>query len=293
MKCRLNGFYWPSLSAVLICTASFTRADTISLNPIADSAISEGDPDTPQGTLGILVAGTTGPNEGATRNRALLKFDLAAVIPSNATVTSAALKVTVVSTSPLVTNLWFSLHKVAADWSEAAVTWTNRLQPPAPWIIQGGDFATSVTQSNLITGVGAFTFISNPEMVADVQNWVRAPASNFGWVLLCQLEDLEKSIRKFGSREYSTNSSRPSLEVQFTPAPPPLALTLLRMTNGLFQFQFNADSNHSYTVEYLGDLSATNWSILTNFASVPAAANVLVSDPLFSNSNRFYRVRTP
>jgi len=260
---------------------------------MADSTISEGDPGTPQGTLGILVAGTTGPNEGATKNRALLKFDLASGISSNAEVTSATLTVTVVSVSPLVTNLWFSLRKVAADWSEAASTWTNRLLPSVPWIAPGGDFAISVTQSNLITGVGTFTFSSNPGMVADVQDWVRAPAGNFGWILLCELEDLEKSIRKFGSREYSSNGARPTLEVQFNPQPPPLTLTLLPMTNGLFQFQFNTESNRSYTVECVGDLPAMNWSVLTNIAPLPAPANVLVSDPLFSDSNRFYRVRTP
>jgi hypothetical protein len=110
VKSRLRGFYWPSLSAVLICTDLLTRADTITVNPIADSTISEGDPGTPQGTLGILVAGTTGPNEGATRNRALLKFDLASGIPVNAKVTSAALTVTV-SASPLVTNLWSACIK--------------------------------------------------------------------------------------------------------------------------------------------------------------------------------------
>jgi hypothetical protein len=293
VKSRLRGFYWLWLSVVLIYTDLLTRADTITVNPIADSTIAEGDPGTPQGTLGILVAGTTGPNEGATRNRALLKFDLASGIPRNANVTSAALTVTVVSASPLVTNLWFSLHKVAANWGEAAVTWTNRLSPPAPWVTPGGDFAISVTQSNLITGVGTFTFTSNPDMVADVQDWVRAPASNFGWILLCELEALEKSVRKFGSRDYSTNNARPSLEVQFNPEPPPLTLTLLSMTNGVFQFQFNAESNRSYTVEYVGDLSANNWSVLTNISPLPAPANVLVSDSVFSDSNRFYRVRTP
>ena len=72
---------------------------------------------------------------------------------------------------------------------------------------------------NLITGLGTFTFASNRDVVADVQDWVRYPANNFGWILICELEDLEKSVRKFASSEYTFNTvptNRPKLDVEFT-----------------------------------------------------------------------------
>ena len=300
MKALLRVAFWVFLSVAWLCHAMIARADSVTLIPVGDATISEGQPWPPLGTSTILVSGTTGINEGATRNRALLRFDVTSSIPSNAIVTSASLTMTVVGTSPLVTNLWFSLHKVAQDWSESAVTWTNRLSPPAAWSAPGGapprDYSSSVTQSNLITGLGTFTFVSSPDMIADVQDWVSNPVDSFGWILICELEGLEKSVRKFASREYALNSiptNRPALEVDFSlPAIPP-ALTLLPQTMAQFQFQFNAESNRNYTAEYCIDLTTTNWIVLTNIAPLPAPANVIVSDTLFTDSNRFYRVHTP
>ena len=130
-------------------------------------------------------------------------------------------------------------------------------------------------------------------MVADVQHWVNNPADNFGWILMCDLEQLEKSKRQFGSRESATAANWPRLDVQFTPPTPPLALTVVPQPNGQFQFQFNAESNHGYTVEFLVDLGATNWLVFTNIPRLASSTNVLISDPLPTDSNRFYRVRTP
>lgn len=281
---------------IWLCAATLAVAESVTLVPIEDSTISEKDMSSPQGSGSTLNSGTTGPNEGALKNRVLLKFDLAASIPGNAIVTSAALTMTTVQ-SPTTTDLWFSLHRVLQDWSESVVTWTNRLSPPAPWSAPGAaaplDYSSSVSQSNLVTGLGSFTVASNPSMVADVQDWVSNPANNAGWILLCEREDLERSVRKFASREAAISTNRPSLEVQFTLPDSPPALTLLPPTNGWFQFQFNAESNRNYTVAYSVDLDATNWTILTNITPLPAPTNVIVSDSLLTDSNRFYRVRTP
>lgn len=282
---------------VWLCAATIAGAGNVSLLPVEDATISEKDLSSPQGSDTSLDSGTTGPVAGALKNRALLKFNVAANIPSNAIVTSASLTMTIVQTPPLAMNLWFSLHKVFSDWSESSVTWTNRFSPPAAWSAPGGaaprDYSSSVTQSNLITGVSAFTFASNPAMVADVQDWLAIPANNFGWILICELEELEKSVRKFGSREAPNSSVRPSLEVQFTLRVIAPSLTLLPQMNGQFQFQFNAESNRDYTVVYAGDFDTTNWMVLTNITPLPATTTILVSDALLTGSNRFYRVRTP
>ncbi len=283
-------------TVVWLFAATVAVADGVTLIPSEDATISEKSLDSSLGSATTLDSGTTGPNEGLKMNRALLKFDLTGIIPSNAVVTSAALTLTVVQ-APTTTNLWFSLHKVLQDWSEGAVTWTNRLSPPAPWSTPGGsppqDYSSSVSQSNLITGLETFTFASNPDMVADVKDWVSSPANNFGWILICELEDLEKSVRKFASREYTYNTvptNQPKLDVQFTL---PLTLTLLPQTNGQFQFLFNAEPNRNYTAEHCSDLLTTNWMVLTNITPLSAPANVLVSDALLTDRNRFYRVRTP
>jgi len=299
VKTWVNLLFRLSFVLAWLCLTSIASADSVTLVPAADATISEKSLDLSLGSATTLDSGTTGPNEGLKLNRVLLKFDVAANIPSNAIVTSADLTLTLV-TAPTPTNLWFSLHRVSQDWSESAVTWTNRLSPPAPWSVPGGaapqDFSSSVSQSNLILGATVpadFTFVSNPSMVADVQDWVSNSATNFGWILICEQEDLERSVRKFGSSERSTTNQRPSLEVQFTLPAAPLMLTLSPPTNGQFLFQFNAESNRNYTAEYCSDLATTNWIVLTNILPLPAPVNVTVSDAILSESNRFYRVRTP
>lgn len=285
------------VALVYLCVHRELHADSVTLIPVEDATISERNPEFPLGSGITLDSGGDGPEGGGLRNRALLKFDIPSNIPSNAIVTSASLTLTLVS-APSTTNLWFSLHKILQDWSESAVTWTNRLlPPPAPWNTPGGasplDFSGSITQSNLITGVGVFTFVSNPSMVADVQDWASNPSGNSGWALICELEALEKSKRKFASREAGSANSRPRLVVEFAlPANAP-TLTVLVPTGGQFQFQFNAESNVSYVVEYLGDPRTRNWLLLTNIALLPAPASILVSDPLLPVGNRFYRVRSP
>ena len=266
---------------VWIFVATVAVADGVTLIPTEDATISEKSLDLSLGSATTLDSGTTGPNEGLKMNRALLKFDLTGIIPSNALVTSAALTLTVLQ-APTTTNLWFSLHKVLQDWSEGAVTWTNRLSPSAPWSAPGGsppqDYSSSVGQSNLITGL---------------QFANKYPAEVIGRVPYPILEDLEKSVRKFASSEYTFNTvptNRPKLEVQFTL---PLTLRVLPQTNGQFQFLFNAESNRNYTAEYCSDLLTANWLVLTNVTPLSAPANVLVSDALLTDGNRFYRVRTP
>ena len=290
---------WVVAAVVWFCAPIIASADSVTLISVEDATISENNPDVAQGDVYAIISGTDGPDQGTLRNRALLKFDLGANIPSNAIVTSATLTLTMVKT-PRADSLWFSLHKVLLDWSENAVTWTNRVTPPSPWSAPGGvppmDYSSLITQSNLIFGSTVptgFTFVSNPGMVADVQDWVSNPTNNFGWILICESEALERTKRFFASSENVNTTNRPSLEVQFTlPAISP-TLTLLPQSNGQFQFQFNAASNRNYTAEYCGDLITANWSVLTNITSLPAPANILVSDPLLTESNRFYRVRTP
>jgi hypothetical protein len=284
---------------LLLLFGQFASADTLTVPPSEDSTISEKSLDISLGGGTTLDSGTTGPNEGLKKNLALLKIDFAGNIPSNAIITSASLTLTLV-TSTTTTNLWFSLHKLLQNWTEAAVTWTNRLSPPAPWSVPGGsapsDYSSAVSQSNLIMGASVptnFTFTSSPGMTADVQDWTANPENNFGWILVCELEDLERSVRKFASSEAAATNQRPSLQVQFYVPDSSLLLTQLQAANGQFQFQFNAESNKSYTILYSSDLAADNWSVLTNIATLPASTNIVISDLLSNDSNRFYRVRNP
>ena len=99
-------------TVVWLFAATVAVADGVTLIPTEDATISEKSLDLSLGTATTLDSGTTGPNEGLKMNRALLKFDLTGIIPSNAVVTSAALTLTVVQ-APTTTNLVVQLAQSA------------------------------------------------------------------------------------------------------------------------------------------------------------------------------------
>jgi hypothetical protein len=281
------------LGVALVCNGGFSA--TLVVTPVEDATITEKSPGTSLGSDPQLEIGTTGPSAGYKSSRSVLRFDLSA-IPTNAVITSASLSLNLEKTAPAVTNLWANLHKLLRPWSETAVTWTNRLSPPAPWSAPGAappvDFVAAVTQSNLITTtLGSYTFASNPGMVADVQNWVRNPGSNWGWILISQIQGVGQTECKFTSREGVTAANRPRLTVDYILPPTPLVLVPLTPSNGVFLFRFVAESNRVYTVEATSGSSGTNWSVLTNFGPYPGTSNLVVSDPIVFGA-RLYRVRT-
>jgi len=272
------------------CHADAVLANVLTLGTSQDSMVTEQFLATPQGTNIYMIAGTNGQDEDS---RSLLAFNLTA-IPSNAVVSSAALTVKVVKLAPgFPSSGTMDLRRLLVAWSDGAATWTNRLTS-IRWSTNGAaapvDFTNSITQSITVTAQTTYTFVSNSNMVADVQRWVNNPASNFGWIIISELQGTLFTECKFGTRENSGNE--PSLTVQFTvPATPP-ALTPLSILTNRFRFSFLAETNRVYTVEYLGTLTGSNWTSLTNLGPLTIATNVVVSDPLTA-SNRFYRVSTP
>jgi len=300
-----------SFSAICILifaySAEFVKADTIvTLTPVADTSLFELNPDMNLGGAFDIPSGTTGAGE---RSRALIKFNLSQ-IPSNASISSASISVTVDrAPSPGVGSI-FGLYRIVKDWVEGTgiangspantneTTWNTRFYPDVPWTTPGAaagtDYAAAFSATNFIDDLGLYTFDSTPGLVADVQAWVNSAAINFGWMLISQDEGTTKTARRFSSREYFDSNSWPALTINYaTPAGPNSpVITHVLVSGNRIQFSFNAESNRSYTVEYRASAGSGPWSTLTNFAPQPMATINPVSDPVTS-SNRFYRIRTP
>jgi hypothetical protein len=280
----------PVRLALLLCISARVGAyaNSVSLNPVADTTITQKS-SVPNTDLSV---GTNGKSQSS---RSLLKFDIAGSIPSNANITSVTLTVLVTQAPPPANavNSIFDLRAALVSWDEVNATWNNRLASTA-WSAPGGatgvDFSSKISQTNLFDDSQTpHTFVSSSNLVADVQNWLQNPGTNFGWVIIGESQGTLYTERTVSSRE---GTSPPILLVQFTlPAAPP-AIMQLPLTNGIFRFSFNADSNRTYAVRYTGNLSGTNWNMLTNFSAAPTPTNFIVSDPLTA-SNRFYRVQTP
>ena len=166
------------------------------------------------------------PNVGGKR-RALLRFNVASMVPPSARILSARLQINVVASSTAA-PLAVTGHFVNRAWGEGAsvatggtgapahagdATWLHTFYPSSFWTTPGGDFdaTPSFTMTTPQTGVA----IAPPSLLAarDAQAWLDAPASNFGWLLRMVDEVTLQTARRIDSRE--STGTRPSLSVTY------------------------------------------------------------------------------
>jgi hypothetical protein len=209
------------------------NADVVVIEPVADATLYEG-LENSNGAGANFFAGAT------TRfgvRHALLRFDIAGSIPAGSTVTSAALTLSMNRTA--VGSAPFTLHRVLASWNEGTVdagapggsgdvaqdgdaTWDARVfnvdpMLRVPWATPGGDFVAGASASTMVDGIDSYTWTS-VQLASDVQQWLGAPAGNFGWLLRANAGGA--SAKRFDSRESTNLLARPRLTIQFTPPGP-------------------------------------------------------------------------
>jgi len=270
------------------------RAESLTLQPVADTYLSEQLPDSNLGKGPEMVIGTQGMSAGATKNRGLIRFDLTGHIPPGSRIASVALRLSIVKVPSLGADSTFELRRVLQPWNETEATW-NRSAMNAPWSAPGGaaptDFSDTASAAQSVAGRGNYTFASTTNLIADLQSWVDNSDANFGWIVLTRLEDVEKTARRFASREGPTNA--PALLIEYTAGQfQPLQMSETRKAGDRLIFQFNAQPQQTYSVELNNAMGTTNWQTLTNIAAQPVATNITVSDSLIA-SQRFYRVKSP
>jgi hypothetical protein len=274
------------------------------LIPAADTFILSARPTNSAGGADFFNSGTT---QNVTSNRALLRFDIAARLPSNSVITSAALTLNVLQQSitdpqPSV----FGLHRMLRPWGEGTnaptrglglpaalgdATWLARFaSAPDAWATPGGaaglDYTAPFSSSAFISDPASYLFESTADNVIDVQFWLDHPTSDFGWVLISESEDVAMTAKQFGSREY------PGLE-------PQLALDYLlrphliepRLETNYFVFSFLAEAGQSYSVEWTTNLPTSTWTGRLELPPSAVSTNVALAEPVSSNP-RFYRVTT-
>jgi hypothetical protein len=207
-------------------------AGTVNINPSKDNTLYEYDPldGDKSNALGFhFFAGETGMNE---LRRGVLAFDIANNIPPGAMITAASLSLNM-SRAPTTNPYAMELHKLLADWGEGTsiasgeegdgapatpndATWRHRFFDAIFWTTQGGDFSATVSASQMVGGVGQYTW-SSAQMVADVQGWLDNPASNFGWLMLGD-ESVFLTAKRFDTRE---SANPPVLAITYVPSGTP------------------------------------------------------------------------
>ncbi len=221
-----------AVGAAAVATVTIARADSVTLSPAKDNTLYEDAAGSLSNGVGqFFFAGRTAQATGSIR-RALVAFDVSS-IPAGSTITGAQLVAHVAQGD--ATPRAATLHRLAAGWGEGAsnagtpggggapsaandATWIHTFFSSAFWTSPGGDFAAGASATQSLANVGFYAWGSTAAMVADVQQWLDAPATNFGWILR-GVESASGSARRLESRENIAPSLRPALTVEYTPPP--------------------------------------------------------------------------
>jgi hypothetical protein len=214
----------------------------VTLFPSKDNTLYESVTGDESNGLGeFLFAGRTGPRNNLLIRRATLAFDLAAVIPANATIMDVTLTLFLSQAGANAGGTIASLYALTTSWGEGTsmgnagnpapatigdATWLHRFYNTSLWSDPGGDFDPQQSADTAIGSASQPYVWSGAGLVADVQEWVASPASNFGWVLRGEEGDTTTALR-FDSRESSIAANRPQLTVTYTVVPEPVSVALL------------------------------------------------------------------
>ncbi len=216
------------LCLVLFMTVPVTtRADVVILPSSKDNTIYDNSPAISNGVGDHMFAGAT--NHGD-RRRALAAFDIAGHIPPGSTIQSVSLQLWVTRAAGGVSTT--SLHRALVDWgesysnavgeegnganaSEGDATWNFSFYPTISWPA-GGSFSASASASTSVGGLGPHSWTSTG-MRDDVQGWLDAPTTNFGWIILGS-EGGSGTAKRFDTRESPDVERRPVLTIDYTPS---------------------------------------------------------------------------
>lgn len=217
---------WFVAFAALAANANLATAETVVIPSSRDNTLFQ-DP------LGALSSGAgpsifAGNNSTGNTRRALVYFDVAAVLPAGAAIDSVELHL-YVSSAPNAVPQVFTVHQVLADWGEGSsvsvggsgapttlndATWLHRFYPATLWVNAGGDFDAFAHASANVGGVGEWIWTGDA-LTSDVRAWDDSPANNFGW-LIAGDESAPSTVRRFESRETGNPDQRPRLIVHYS-----------------------------------------------------------------------------
>ncbi len=233
------------LAALALLTSDVVcHADTLVLEPSADTTVFEDNGDFASGAGSFLFVG---PIASGSPRRSLLRFDLGA-LPSAAVVSAAELRL-VVNRAAINSSITdqVRLHRLTADWGEgtadggsggagtlasaADATWLRRFHgtpPGAPgplWAHPGGDLVATPSAETGLGTAGSVVLFSGQGLIADVTAWQAGQEDNHGWVLIGPEGPTEsQKARRLSARNAATLADRPRLTLTYALAPPATAV---------------------------------------------------------------------
>lgn len=162
------------------------------------------------GDTALSVSGDT-PGGSGKDDAAVIQWDLAATVPTDAIIHSASITLTVSDKAAQS----YSLYELLRPWDEAQATW-NQAASGSNWASAGAQAASDRAPAPLASitaaATGTYTIDLNAAGLAAVQRWAHDPASNHGIIVASTSND---NRLEFRASEYSGKSSRPKLTVSW------------------------------------------------------------------------------
>jgi uncharacterized repeat protein (TIGR01451 family) len=183
------------LRLALLLLAAATTSPAVSAGTLpavtstTDTWINENSTAQNNGTATTIRATNT---TSTTETRSLIAFTMP-TIPSNETITSAVLKVTVTTTGSALV----SVNRLTGAWTETGATWTN-----------SNAFFNATAEA---TFTPSTTGTKSIDVTSLVQGWAANPSTNFGLGLTSASGSTATAI--FASAENATTTSRPQLVI--------------------------------------------------------------------------------
>jgi hypothetical protein len=180
-----------------------------------------------------MFAGRNGLTGGGIRHRAVLRFNVTPTVPAGSVITGADLALFMSKTVVLAVPV--EVHRLLSSWGEGPsdapleegqgapaapgdATWMHSSFPGSLWSVAGGDFTPVVSAATAVDQIGPYHWLGSG-MVADVQDMLTNPATNFGWLVKGD-ESTGSTSKRFETRENPVPGNRPTLTVSYyTPTP--------------------------------------------------------------------------
>lgn len=222
------------ITALTLCASAVlahaAQAETVTFQCSKDTSMYKESGGWTGGTSYSVICGV---NSQDSVRRSLLKFDVAALIPAGATINGVSVVLNMVAYES-VTPASMDLRRVLQPWGESNAmgagvyvgalaqigdaTWTHAQFPSVLWTLSGGDALGTPSAATVVATSGTCTWASTPGLVADVQSFLDAPATNHGWLLACTDETVFGTTKTFSPR--GSGPSSPRLVVSYTPFAP-------------------------------------------------------------------------
>ena len=214
----------------ILFLVKYAEAETVTLKAVRDNTLYENkDGSISNGAGSYIFAGSTGANG---IRRILLHFDLSS-IPQDSKIENAVLSLYMnkskAGSSPL------NAHRLLTDWGEGSsagdggeglgamastddATWLHSFYDKIRWKIPGGDFITQSSAEEVVIDEGWYNWRSD-SLKRDVENWIKSPSENFGWIILGD-ETRSPTAKRFISRNSIDPNFHPRLTIEYSPNSP-------------------------------------------------------------------------